>query len=73
MDISHLEALQTRLSNERGHLANEKTEAGKELRKVWIAQIEKEISDEYKFLGIDPVSADIEQLSDDELFAELNA
>ena len=71
-DFSHLDALQLRLSHERGYLAKAKTENEKALRKVWIAQIEKEIASEYKFLGIAPLALD-DILSDDELLAELGA
>ena len=63
--MSHIDALQLRLSNERMALANAKSEGEKELRKVWVAQIEKEIAGEKKFIA----GAD---LSDDELMAELN-
>jgi hypothetical protein len=70
MDTSHLNALTTRLYNERNRLTAEKTEAGRKLRQVWISQIEKEIAGEEKFLGIDV--SDIE-MSDDDLLAELAA
>lgn len=67
--LSHLNALQARLSNERGYLAAETTPAGKALRQHWIRQIEKEIADEYRFLGIAPaVECD---MTDDELMAAL--
>ena len=61
---NHLDALNIRLSNERIHLSSSKTESEKELRKVWISQIEKEIAHEEKF---------IEEchLSDESLLAEL--
>jgi len=69
-DPSHLDALQLRLSHERTHLANAKTPSERELRKVWVAQIEREIAHEMDFLGktIDP---DIANMSDDELLAAL--
>lgn len=63
---THLSALQLRLSNERGYLAKAKTEGERQLRAVWIAQIEKEIASE--------LSAELEgnpSLTDDELLAEL--
>lgn len=68
IDTSHLVALRTRLSHERAYFAVD----GSELRKVWIAQIEREISNEEKFLGIEPAAA-LPQMSDDELLAELGA
>lgn len=58
---NHLNALRLRLSNEMNYLANAKTAAERELRKVWIAQIEKEIGHEEPEV----------EMSDDELLAEL--
>lgn len=69
---SHLDALQVRLSNERNYLANAKTEGERELRKVWIAQIEKEIAREIDFETV-CFTADLLQMSDDDLLAELIA
>jgi hypothetical protein len=68
MDITHLTALQTRLANETDYLAKAKNKAERELRKVWIAQIEKEIACEKQHLGLKDVSTD---LSNDELMREL--
>ena len=69
-DTTHLTALLVRLSHEKGYLAAAKTVNERALRNVWIAQIEKEIAGEYKFLGISP---DLADMSDDELLAELAA
>ena len=69
IDYTHLDALNLRLSHERGYLSEAKTKPERELRKVWIAQIEKEIENEKKFLGItndQPIP-----LSDDDLLGEL--
>jgi hypothetical protein len=66
MDTTHLIALQTRLSHERTRFASD----GSEIRKVWIAQIEKEIANEEKFLGIEVVTGS--DMSDDELLAALS-
>lgn len=60
--MNHLDALNLRLSNERARLSSAKSQAEIELRKVWIAQIEKEIGDEAKFSG---------EVSDDQLLADL--
>lgn len=68
--MSHLNALQVRLSNERNYLAKAKTAGERELRTVWIAQIEKEIAREYEFLG---KQDKIAEMTDDELLAELGA
>lgn len=57
-DTSHLDALQLRLSHERDRLARAKTEQEREMRRVWVAQIEKEI-------GLE------RDMTDDELLAEL--
>ena len=67
-DTTHLVALQTRLSHERGYLAAAKKDSEKALRTVWVKQIEKEIADEMALCGIDPTVPD---MTDDELFAEL--
>ena len=67
--MSHLNALELRLSNERNYLSNAKTEKEKSLRTVWIAQIEKEIKSEKEFLGL--TQEDDVNLTDDELLAEL--
>ena len=63
--MTHLNSLELRLSNERGYLAKAKTEGERELRRVWIAQIEKEIAGEHAFI------AKQDDMSDDELLAEL--
>jgi hypothetical protein len=71
IDLTHLNALELRLSHERGYLAVAKSAKEIEIRKAWIAQIEKEIAGEKQFLGIaDQVDC---ELSDDELLAELTA
>jgi hypothetical protein len=62
--MQHIDALKLRLSNERSALAAAKTDGERQLRKVWISQIEKEIAGEQKFLAG-------EKLTDDELLAEL--
>lgn len=62
--MTHLDALELRLSNERIRLAEAKTQQERKLRNVWIKQIEEEIAAERKH-------DDAEQLSIDELAAEL--
>ena len=67
--MSHLNALELRLSNERVRLANSKTEKERQSRAVWVSQIEKEISGEIAFLSKkDAVEV---EMTDDELLAEL--
>lgn len=65
----HLDALRLRLSNERSRLAAAKSSQEADLRKVWIAQVEKEIAQEEVFLRTEP----IRNMTDDELLAELEA
>lgn len=65
--MTHLDALRLGLSHERARLAAAKTGAERALRSVWVAQLEREIAAEERFLGVVP-AADI---SDDELMAEL--
>lgn len=74
-DTTHYTALMTRLSNEKARLAACTKPKEIELRKVWVAGIEKEIASEVEFLkskGIE-VYASIDDLfmSDDELMNEL--
>jgi len=69
INTSHLDALNVRLSNEHIYFAKAKTEKEKELRKVWIVQIEKEIAVEKKLLGIEDV--EVAAISDKDLLNEL--
>ena len=74
-DTTHYAALMTRLSNEKARLAACTKPKELELRKVWVAGIEKEIANEVEFLkskGIE-VYASIDDLfmSDDDLLNEL--
>lgn len=70
---SHLEALQFRLSNEKSRLNNAKNKNEKTFRETLVAQIEKEIQGELKFLESKGIKIDtsVEHMSDDELMAEL--
>lgn len=70
---SHLEALQFRLSNEKSRLNNAKNKNEKTFRETLVTQIEKEIQGELKFLESKGIKVDtsVEQMSDDELMAEL--
>jgi hypothetical protein len=67
----HRSALQLRLSHERGYLALAKSEGERELRKVWIAQIEREIEGELSFLG--RTAEPSEDMSDDEILKALES
>lgn len=79
---SHLNALQTRLSNERARLASAKTDQERAMRSVWVAQCEKEIARETAREWSDSPSGQsaaryfdaIEvDMSDDELLAALES
>lgn len=70
MDLTHLNALNVRLSHERGYLAAAKSNVERDLRSVWISQIEKEISDERTFLGLGEDV--VPEMSDDDLLALLS-
>ena len=70
-DLSHLNALNLRLSHERARLASAKA-GEKAQRQVWIAQIEREIANERAFLGLTDASQGVE-MSDDDLLAALGA
>lgn len=65
-DCSHLDALELRLSHERARFARD----GAEIRKAWIAQIEREIERERAFIGVPSDAAD---MTDDEILAALEA
>jgi hypothetical protein len=65
---SHLDSLNLRLSNERLRLAKAKSPTEIDARKVWIAQMEKEIASELKFLIR---QNEISNMTDDELLAAL--
>jgi len=66
MDTSHLDALTRHLSQERVRLSLATKQGEIALRKVWIAQLEKEIEGEMAFIGYEA-----EELNDDELAAAL--
>lgn len=66
--MTHLNALKINLSNERARMETAKSSKERELRAVWVKQLEKEIENEMKFLGV--IETEIE-ISDDDLFNEL--
>ena len=67
--MRHLDTLRLGLSHERDRLAAAKTDAERAIRAVWVAQREREIAGEERFLGIAPAAP----ISDDELLAALQA
>ncbi|MFS4518214.1 hypothetical protein ACMFLR_30620, partial [Delftia tsuruhatensis] len=68
-DTSHLVALEEGLSRERARLRSAKTDAERTARAVKVAQAEREVAGERKFLGLP--NEELLDLSDDELAAEL--
>lgn len=68
-DLIHLHALELRLSHEREYLRVAKTEDERELRTVWIVQIQREIDRERDFVG--GLISDLPAMTDDELLKEL--
>jgi hypothetical protein len=67
MIVNHLHSLQLRLSNERARMRSS-TGTEKEIRAVWVTQIEREIAAEQEFLELD---ASTDALSEDELLTAL--
>jgi hypothetical protein len=70
--MTHLDALNLRLSNERQRLALAKSTLEREQRTVWVSQCEKEVASERSFLGLPPESQ-AGDLDADALLAELLA
>ena len=63
--MNHLDTLQLRLSNERVRLQNATTDKERNLRRVWVAQIEKEIAAERGF------EEPTKPMTDEELLSQL--
>lgn len=70
-DTTHLVYLQARLASEKARLADATAKAEREARTVWVAQLEREIDGELRFLGLSAVKVD--EMSDDDLLADLMA
>lgn len=75
-ELSHLQALQANLTNEKARLSKALNPKEIEARTVWVSQLEKEIAQEIEFLKkkgihIDDIDPSIQAMSDDELMAEL--
>lgn len=69
--FSHLTALEAGLSHERVRLQNANRLGERALRLIWIAQREREIAAERKFLGLD--ADPVLDMTEDEVLAELGA
>ena len=70
LERTHLHALELRRSHEVGYRAKATTDGERKLRDVWITQIEKEIAEERKFLGLPPEEK-LPEMSVDDILAEL--
>ena len=73
-DLMHLHSLELRLSNERMRLSEATSQSEKDLRSVWVKQLEKEIQGEIEFLaskGITVQKATIKDFDADALLKEL--
>ncbi len=73
VDRSHLHALEEGLFRERQRLERATTESARAIRRVWVAQLEREIAAEREHLGLQEESpTDGEKMSDEELLQELS-
>lgn len=72
-DLTHLDALQSRLARETARFNEANTETARSFRQREIDACKKEIAGEYKFLGVAPLTMAEIMMSDDELLAELVA
>lgn len=72
---SHMHALQDRLFREKQRMNNAKTNKDREFRKVQVAQVEKEIAQEKKFLEKKGTpykqDEDVSNMSDEDILNEL--
>ena len=66
--MDHLSALELRASHEREHLRSAKTEKEKDLRQVWLDQINKEIRIEKERFSDDD---EMSEMTDDEMLEAL--
>jgi len=77
VDRTHLNAILSRLSNEKSRLSLATNDSERQLRAVFVAQMEKELADERKYLGEKyPGWSDVNELpeiDDDELLRQLQA
>jgi len=71
MNNEHLAALTNNLNKEKSRLANAKSSSEKEMRQVWVNQLEKEIASEIEFLEKNNIKVEVFNSNDDELLAEL--
>ncbi len=67
-EFSHLDALNANLRHEKIRLSSANTDKEIETRRVWVAQLEKEVKGERSFLGLLDCG-----LSNKDLLAQLDA
>ena len=70
-DLSHLNAIESRLAHERARVRAARTPAEREWRQHNVRMIERERTHELDFLG-GPVTATLDDISDDDLLALLS-
>lgn len=70
-DATHLQALLLNLSHERGRLSRARSEPERQLRAVWVAQLEREVSAEEAFLRRTSPLPEVIELDDDALLRAL--
>lgn len=70
-DTTHLVALLEGLSKEKARLSAARKPSEIAIRSVWVSQLESEVANEYKFLGMTPDS-ELPEMSDNELLVALS-
>lgn len=69
-DFNHLDTLNLSLSKERERASSAASKGERDLRGVWVKQLEKEVAQERAILGLADSATDV--LSDDDLLAGLS-
>lgn len=72
VNTDHLGQLFIGLAHERRRLSEATTEHERSLRSVWVAQLEREINGEERFLGVPETDFAAALPSIDDIFAELS-
>ena len=71
-DLSHLRALELRLSHERDRLRQARSgSAERELREIWVMQAERELQRELEHLALAPDVPSAEEIDTDTLYNAL--
>ena len=70
--MDHLGQLFISLAHERQRLADASTDEERELRSVWVSQLEREINAEERFVGVAQTDFTAESMPVEEIFAALD-